>query len=55
MTGYLTTGDSANFLTAVPDTYLQNTDLGIVDNKVTAISGIVLSAGTELNFGYIDI
>ena len=39
----------------VPDTYLQNTDLGIVDNKVTAISGVVLSAGTELNFGYIEI
>jgi len=35
--------------------YLQDTDLGIVDNKVTAISGIVLSAGTELNFGYIEI
>lgn len=46
---------SGDFLTEVPDTYLQNTDLGIVDNKVTAISGIVLSAGTELNFGYIEI
>lgn len=47
--------DSGSFLTGIPDTYLQNTDLGITDNKVTAISGIVLSAGTELNFGYIEI
>ena len=64
MTGYMTTAERADFyttanesgyITAVPDTYLQNTDLGITDNKVTAISGIVLSAGTELNFGYIEI
>lgn len=48
---------SGSFLTAHQslDGYLQNTDLGITDNKVTAISGIVLSAGTELNFGYIEI
>lgn len=36
---------SASFLTAVPDTYLQNTDLSTTDGKVTAISGIPLSAG----------
>ena len=44
--------NSGNFLTAVPDTYLQNTDLTIADNKVTEISGIPLSAGTELEFEY---
>ena len=58
---YLTTGDSANFyttanesgfITGVPDTYLQNTDLTISDNKVTEISGVPLSAGTELEFEY---
>ena len=58
---YLTTGDSANFyttanesgyITAIPDTYLQNTDLTITDNKVTEISGVPLSAGTELEFEY---
>ena len=39
---------TGNFLTAVPDTYLQNTDLTITDGKVTAISGIPLSAGTVI-------
>ena len=52
---FYTTANTANYISEVPDTYLQNTDLGIADNKVTAISGIVLSAGTELNFGYIEI
>lgn len=42
---YLTTADSGSFLTAVPDTYLQNTDLEISDNKITGISGIPLAAG----------
>lgn len=32
-------------LTAVPDTYLQNTDLTISNNKVTEISGIPLAGG----------
>lgn len=57
---YLTTADSANFyttanesgyLTAVPDTYLQNTDLSTTDGKVTAISGIPLSAGGDVPEG----
>ena len=39
---------SGSFLTAVPATYLQNTDLTTTDGKVTAISGIPLSAGGEL-------
>lgn len=57
---YLTTGDSANFYTTanesgfiseVPDTYLQNTDLSTTDGKVTAISGIPLSAGGDVPEG----
>lgn len=57
---YLTTGDSANFyttanesgfITGVPDTYLQNTDLSTEDGKVTAISGIPLSAGGDVPEG----
>ena len=48
---YLTTADSANFLTAIPDTYLQNTDLSTTDGKVTAISGIPLSAGGDVPEG----
>ena len=42
---------SGSFLTAVPDTYLQNTDLTIIDGKVTEISGVPLSAGGELPEG----
>ena len=42
---------SGNFLTAVPDTYLQNTDLSTTDGKVTAISGIPLSAGGDVPEG----
>ena len=55
---YLTIADSANFyttanesgfLTAVPGTYLQNTDLGINDNKITAISGVEVGCGGDSN------
>lgn len=46
--------DSGNFLTAVPDTYLQNTDLTITDGKVTEISGVPLSAGDELPSGVMN-
>ena len=42
---------SGSFLTAVPDTYLQNTDLTTIDGKVTAISGIPLSAGGDVPEG----
>lgn len=42
MTAYQPTGD---YLTAVPNTYLQNTDLEITDNKITGISGVPLAAG----------
>lgn len=58
MTAYQSAGDyysasnPSGFITGVPNTYLQNTDLTITDNKVTEISGIPLSAGTELEFEY---
>jgi hypothetical protein len=58
MTAYQTAGNyysasnPSGFITGVPDTYLQNSDLTITDNKVTEISGIPLSAGTELEFEY---
>ena len=42
---------SGSFLTSVPDTYLQNTDLSTEDGKVTAISGIPLSAGGDVPEG----
>ena len=42
---------SGSFLTAVPNTYLQNTDLATSDGKVTAISGIPLSAGGDVPEG----
>ena len=48
MTAYQPTG---NYITAVPDTYLQNTDLSTEDGKVTAISGIPLSAGGDVPEG----
>ena len=58
MTAYQEAGDyysasnPSGFISEVPDTYLQNTDLTIVDNKITEISGVQLSAGTELEFEY---
>ena len=45
---------SGSFLTAVPDTYLQNTDLSTTDGKVTAISGIPLSAGGDVPEGVLS-
>jgi hypothetical protein len=45
---YYSASNPSGFISEVPDTYLQNSDLGITDNKVTAISGILLSAGDEL-------
>lgn len=45
---------SGSFLTTIPDTYLQNTDLTIVDNKITEISGVPLSAGDELPSGVMN-
>lgn len=45
---------SGSFITAVPATYLQNTDLTITDGKVTEISGVPLSAGDELPSGVMN-
>lgn len=46
-TDYYPDTNPSGFISEVPDTYLQNTDLTIVDNKVTEISGVPLSAGDE--------
>lgn len=42
---------SGDFLTEVPDTYLQNTDFTIVDDKITEISGVPLFAGESYTAG----
>lgn len=42
---YPMTGNPSGFISEVPDTYLQNSDLSTTDGKVTAISGIPLAAG----------
>ena len=42
---YYSASNPSGFISEVPDTYLQNTDLATTDGKVTAISGIPLSAG----------
>ena len=50
---YPMTGNPSGFLTEHQSLagYLQNTDLTIVDNKITEISGVPLSAGDELPSG----
>ena len=48
---FYTTANTANYISEIPDTYLQNTDLGITDNKITAISGVELSAGGDVPEG----
>ena len=48
---FYTTANTANYISEVPDTYLQNTDLSTEDGKVTAISGIPLSAGGDVPEG----
>lgn len=51
---YPMTGNPSGFLTEHQslDSYLQNSDLTIVDDKITEISGVELSAGTSLEFEY---
>ena len=57
ITGYQVAGDyysasnPSGFISEVPDTYLQNTDLTISDGKITEISGIPLSAGGDVPEG----
>ena len=48
---YYSASNPSGFISTVPETYLQNTDLTVVDNKITEISGIALSAGDELPSG----
>lgn len=51
---YPMTGNPSGFISEVPDTYLQNTDLTISDGKITEISGVSLSAGDELPSGVMN-
>ena len=57
MTAYQAAGDyysasnPSGFISTVPDTYLQNTDLSTADGKITAISGLPLSAGGDVPEG----
>ena len=53
---YPMTGNPSGFLTAHQSLtgYLQDTDLTIVDNKITEISGVPLSAGDELPSGIMN-
>ena len=48
---YYSASNPSGFISEVPDTYLQNTDLATTDGKVTAISGIPLSAGGDVPEG----
>ena len=48
---FYTTANTAGYISTIPDTYLQNTDLSTEDGKVTAISGIPLSAGGDVPEG----
>ena len=48
---FYTTANTANYISEVPNTYLQNSDLSTADGKVTAISGIPLSAGGDVPEG----
>lgn len=56
---YYSASNPSGFISEIPDTYLQNTDLSTSDGKVTAISGIPLSVvpgynETVLYSGYIS-
>ena len=51
---YYSASNPSGFISEVPNTYLQNTDLTIVDNKITEISGVPLSAGDELPSGVMN-
>ena len=48
---YYSASNPSGFISEVPDTYLQNTDLATSYGKVTAISGIPLSAGGDVPEG----
>lgn len=48
---YYSASNPSGFISSVPETYLQNTDLTVSDGKVTEISGIPLSAGGEVPEG----
>lgn len=48
---YYSASNPSGFISEVPNTYLQNTDLATSNGKVTAISGIPLSAGGDVPEG----
>lgn len=48
---YYSASNPSGFISEIPYTYLQNTDLATTDGKVTAISGIPLSAGGNVPEG----
>ena len=48
---YYSASNPSGFISEIPYTYLQNTDLATTDGKVTAISGIPLSAGGDVPEG----
>ena len=52
---YYSASNPSGFISKVPDTYLQNTDLATTDGKVTAISGIPLSAGGDVHTGTMKV
>jgi len=45
---YYSATNPSGFISSVPETYLQNSDLTVNEGKITEISGIPLSAGDEL-------
>ena len=53
-TDYYPDTNPSGFISEVPESYIQNSDLTIVDNKITEISGVELSAGTPVEFEYDD-
>ena len=48
---YYSASNPSGFISEIPNTYLQNTDLATTDGKVTAISGIPLNAGGNVPEG----
>ena len=52
---YYSASNPSGFISEVPNTYLQNTDLATFDGKVTAISGIPLSACGDVNTGTMKV
>lgn len=52
---YYSASNPSGFISSVPDTYLQNTDLSVTDGKITGISGIPISAGGSSEISSYDL